>query len=137
MLGDLGGRRLGLDGDGAAAHQGHDRRGAGLALGDGVVVGDDEPVAAGQLGRRARVKGHKHGARALKGTSELRSARVVRWESVLSHSAASCAVVWDLDMPALCSTGSAASRTASLAQARSVAVLASLSPSTTLALKIW
>ena len=47
VLGHLGGRRLGLDGDGAAADQGHDRRGAGLALGDGVVVGDDEPVAAG------------------------------------------------------------------------------------------
>ena len=58
MFLDLGGRRLGLDGDGAAADQGHDRRGAGLALGDGVAVGDDEPVAAGQLGRRARVKGH-------------------------------------------------------------------------------
>ncbi len=71
VLGDLGGRRLGLDGDGAAAHQGHDRRGAGLALGDGVVVGDDEPVAAGQLGRLARVKGHGHGVRALEGTSEL------------------------------------------------------------------
>ena len=70
MLGDLGGRRLGLDGDGAAAHQGHDRRGAGLVLGDGVVVGDDEPVAAGQLGRRARIEGHGHGARALEGTSE-------------------------------------------------------------------
>ena len=59
MLGNLGGRRLGRDGDGAAAPQGHDRRGAGLALGDGVVVGDDEPVATGQLGRRARVKGHR------------------------------------------------------------------------------
>ena len=33
----------------------------------------------------------------------------------MSHSAASCAVVWDLGMPAPCSTGSAASRTASLA----------------------
>ena len=71
VLGHLGGRRLGLDGDGAAAHQGHDRRGARLALGDGAVVGDDEPVAAGQLGRRARVKGHGLGARALEGTSEL------------------------------------------------------------------
>ena len=71
MLGDLGRRGLGLDGDGVAAHQRHDRRGAGLALGDGVVSGDDEPVAAGQLGRRARVKGHGHGARALEGTSEL------------------------------------------------------------------
>ena len=71
MLGDLGGRRLELDGNGAAAHQGHDRRGAGFALGDGIVVGDDEPVAAGQLGRCARVKGHGHGARALEGTSEL------------------------------------------------------------------
>ena len=71
VLFDLGRRRLGLDGDGAAADQGHDRRGAGLALGDGVVVGDDEPVAAGQLGRRARVKGHGLGARALEGTSEL------------------------------------------------------------------
>ena len=49
MLGDLGRRGLGLDGDGAAADQGHDRRGAGLALGDDVVVGDDEPVATGQL----------------------------------------------------------------------------------------
>ena len=71
MLGNLGGRRLGLDGDGAAADQGHDRRGAGLVLGDGVVVGDDEPVAAVQVGRRARVKGHGHGVRALEGTSEL------------------------------------------------------------------
>ena len=71
VLGNLGRRRLGLDGDGAAAHQGHDRRGAGLALGDGFVFGDDEPVAAGQFGRRARVKGHGHGARALEGTSEL------------------------------------------------------------------
>ena len=62
VLGDLGGRGLRLDGDGAAADQGHDRRGSGLALGDGVVVGDDEPVAAGQLGRRARVKGHGRGA---------------------------------------------------------------------------
>ena len=71
MLGHLGRRCLGLDGGGAAADQGHDRRGADLVLGDGVVVGDDEPVAAGQLGRRARVKGHGHGARALEGTSEL------------------------------------------------------------------
>ena len=71
MLDHLGRRRLGLDGDGAAADQGHDRRGAGLALGDGVVVGDDEPVATGQLGRCARVKGHGHGVRALEGTSEL------------------------------------------------------------------
>ena len=71
VLGHLGSGGLGLDGDGAAADQGHDRRGAGLALGDGVVVGDDEPVAAGQLGLRARVKSHGHGARALEGTSEL------------------------------------------------------------------
>lgn len=71
MLGHLGRRGLGLDGDGATADQGHDRRGAGLALGDGVVFGDDEPVAAGQLGRRARVKGHGLGVRALEGTSEL------------------------------------------------------------------
>ena len=71
VLGHLGRRGLGLDGDGAAADQHHDRRGADLVLGDGVVVGDDEPVAAGQLGRRARVKGHGHGARALEGTSEL------------------------------------------------------------------
>ena len=71
VLLDLGRRGLGLDGDGAAADQGHDRRGAGLVLGDGVVVGDDEPVATGQLGRRARVKGHGHGVRALEGTSEL------------------------------------------------------------------
>ena len=62
MLLDLGRRRLGLDGDGAAAHQGHDRRGAGFVLGNGVVVCDDEPVAAGQLGLRARVKGRGHGA---------------------------------------------------------------------------
>ena len=71
VLGHLGRRRLGLDGDGAAADQDHDRRGAGLVLGDGVVVGDDEPVAAGQLGRRARVKGLGHGVGALEGTSEL------------------------------------------------------------------
>ena len=71
MLGNLGRRRLGLDGDGAAAHQRHDRRGAGLVLGNGGVVRDDEPVATGQLGRRARVKGHGHGDRALEGTSEL------------------------------------------------------------------
>ena len=49
VLDHLGRRRLGLDGDGAAADQGHNRRGAGLALGNGVVVGDDEPVATGQL----------------------------------------------------------------------------------------
>lgn len=71
VLGHLGRRRLGLDGDGAAADQGHDRRGAGLVLGDGVVVGDDEPVTAGQLGRRARVEGPRSGTRALEGTSEL------------------------------------------------------------------
>ena len=71
MLGHLGRRGLRFDGDGAAAHQGHDRRGAGLVLGDGLVVGDDEPVATGQLGRPARVKGHGHGTRALEGTSEL------------------------------------------------------------------
>ena len=71
MLGDLGRRGLGLDGDGAAADQGHDRRGAGLVLGDGVVVGDDEPVATGQLGLRTRVKGRELGARVLEGTSEL------------------------------------------------------------------
>ena len=47
VLGHLRRRCLGLDGDGAAAHQGHDRRGAGLVLGDGVVVGNDEPVATG------------------------------------------------------------------------------------------
>ncbi len=70
VLGDLGRRGLGLDGDGTSADQDHDRRGAGLVLGDGVV-GDDEPVAAGQLGCRARAKGHGHGARALEGTSEL------------------------------------------------------------------
>lgn len=76
MLGDLGRRGLGLDGDGAAADQGHDRRGAGLVLGDGVVVGDDEPVATGQLGLRTRVKGRELGARVLEGTSEpVRSAR--------------------------------------------------------------
>ena len=80
VLFDLGRRRLGLDGNGTAAHQGHDRRGASLALGDGVVVGNDEPVATGQLGRRARVKGHGHGVRALEGTSELcaQRARKVR-----------------------------------------------------------
>ena len=71
VLGHLGSGGLGLDGDGAAADQNHDRRGAGLVLGDGVVVGDDEPVATGQLGRRARVEGHGHGARAPEGTSEL------------------------------------------------------------------
>ena len=62
VLFDLGSGSLGLDGDGAAADQNHDRRGAGLVLGDGVIVGDDEPIAAGQLGRRARVKGHRRDA---------------------------------------------------------------------------
>jgi len=71
MLGHLGGRRLGLDGGGAATDQGHGRRGAGLALGDGVVVGDDEPVAAGQLGRRVRVKGHGSCAGIANRTSKL------------------------------------------------------------------
>lgn len=54
---------------------------------------------------------------------------------MLSHSAASCAVVWELGMPALCSTGSAASRTASRGEVGGDQQV--LSPSTTLALKIW
>ena len=47
MLVDGHGNFGSIDGDGAAADQDHDRRGAGLVLGDGVVIGDDEPVAAG------------------------------------------------------------------------------------------
>ena len=71
VLGHLGRRGLGLDGNGAAAHKGHDRRGAGLVLGDGVVVGDDEPVATGQIGRSARAKGNGHGTGIANCTGEL------------------------------------------------------------------